>query len=131
MKKLSEYLSSPEVFIIVKPGFIDKAPQIIEMFSKNGFEFKKMRTKLLTLNESKRLYYVHKNEDFYNNLCRYMSSGPCLGISFDASSIKDPFKVTGKLKDKIRKKYGLDDMRNCMHSSDNPEDMKKESAIFF
>lgn len=140
MKSLSVYLKNPtqkqlevpkEIFVVVKPGFLDKANQIIDKFARNGFIFKKLRTKQLTLGEAKRMYYVHKNEDFYYKLCKYMSSGPCIGILFDASGIEDPFKLTDELKDKIRKQFGLDDMRNCLHSSDNVENMKKESSVFF
>lgn len=140
MKPLLAYLKNPaekqleipkEIFVVVKPGFLDKANQIIDKFARNGFVFKKMRTKQLTMGEAQRMYYVHKDEDFYYKLCKYMSSGPCLGIMFDASGIEDPFKLTDELKDKIRNQFGQDDMRNCLHSSDNVENMKKESSVFF
>lgn len=140
MKPLFVYLKNPaqkqleipkEIFVVVKPGFLDKANQIIDKFARNGFVFKKMRTKQLTMGEAQRMYYVHKDEDFYYKLCKYMSSGPCLGILFDASGIEDPFKITDELKDKIRNQFGMDDMRNCLHSSDNVENMKKESSVFF
>ena len=134
MKPLSAYLKNPatkqleipkEVLVVIKPGFLDKSSQIIDKFARAGFVFKQMRTKQLTLGEAKRMYYVHKDEDFYYRLCKYMASGPCLGIIFDASGIADPFKVTDELKDQIRKQFGEDDMRNCLHSSDNLENMKK------
>ena len=140
MKPLSAYLKNPadkqleipkEVFVVVKPGFLDKANKIIDKFVRHGFVFKQMRTKQLTLGEARRMYYVHKDEDFYGALCKYMASGPCLGIIFDASGISDPFKLTGELKDKIRELYGEDDKRNCLHSSDNLENMKKEMSVFF
>jgi nucleoside-diphosphate kinase len=140
MKPLSVYLQNPadmatkvpcEVFVVIKPGFLDKANKIIDKFARAGFRFRHMRTKQLTLGEAKRMYYVHKDENFYGKLCRYMASGPCIGILFDATCVDDPFKVTGELKDKIRDQFGEDDMRNCLHSSDNIENMNKESKIFF
>lgn len=138
MKNLSVYLqplpgeSHPkEVFVVVKPGFLDKSSQIIARFARAGFRFVKMRTKQLTMGEAKRMYYMHKDEDFYYKLCRYMSSGPCLGIVFDAIGVVDPFKVTAELKDKIREQFGQDDMRNCLHSSDNEKNMGKEMSVFF
>lgn len=138
MKDLSVYLqplpgeSHPsEVFVVVKPGFLDKSSQIIARFARAGFRFVKMRTKQLTMGEAKRMYYMHKDEDFYYKLCRYMSSGPCLGILFDAIGVADPFKVTAELKDKIREQFGQDDMRNCLHSSDNEKNMGKEMSVFF
>ena len=140
MKPLSAYLKNPaikqtnipkEVFVVVKPGFLDKANQIIDKFARKGFVFKQMRIKQLTIGEAKRMYYVHKDEDFYYKLCKYMASAPCLGILFDASGIDDPFKITNELKDQIRKQFGEDDMRNCLHSSDNVENMNKEMSVFF
>ncbi len=140
MKPLFLYLQNPaetatmipkEVFVVVKPGFLDKSNQIIDKFARAGFRFMKMRTKQLSLGEAKRMYYVHKDEDFYYKLCKYMSSGPCLGILFDARGIEEPFKVTDELKDKIRNLWGMDDMRNCLHSSDNVENMTKEMSVFF
>lgn len=140
MKPLSVYLQDPavtatmipkEVFVVIKPGFLDKAPQIVDKFTRAGFPFVAMRTKQLTLGEAKRMYYVHKDEDFYYKLCKYMSSGPCIGIRFDTRGIEDPFKVTADLKDQIRNLYGEDDMRNCLHSSDSPESMNKEMKVFF
>ena len=140
MRPLFVYLQNPadtnemipkEVFVVVKPGFLEKSNQIIDKFARAGFRFIKMRTKQLSLSEAQRLYYVHKDEDFYYKLCKYMSSGPCLGILFDARGIAEPFKVTDELKDKIRNLWGMDDMRNCIHSSDNVENMIKEMSVFF
>lgn len=140
MKPLLVYLQNPadtnemipkEVFVVVKPGFLEKSNQIIDKFARAGFRFMKMRTKQLSMGEAKRMYYVHKDEDFYYKLCKYMSSGPCLGILFDARGIEDPFKITDELKDSIRKLWGEDEMRNCIHSSDNVENMTKEMAVFF
>lgn len=140
MKSLNAYLKSPvekaqqvpqEVFVVVKPGFIDKANKIIDKFAHEGFLFKQMRTKQLTLGEAKRMYYVHKDEEFYGRLCKYMASGPCLGIMFDATGVEEPFKKTKELKEQIRQQFGEDEMRNCLHSSNNVKDMAKESAVFF
>jgi len=139
MKPLKVYLETPnqdgviskDIFVVVKPGFEEKAPAIIDLFAKQGFRFKQMRTKYLTMNEAKRMYYMHKGEDFYYSLCKYMSSGPCIGIIFEYTGEGKVFKIVDELKDKIRKKFGEDDMRNCLHSSDSPENMEKESSIFF
>jgi len=140
MKPLLVYLQNPadtnemipkEVFVVIKPGFLEKSNQIIDKFARAGFRFMKMRTKQLSMGEAKRMYYIHKDEDFYYKLCKYMSSGPCIGILFDARGIEEPFKITDELKDSIRKLWGEDEMRNCIHSSDNVENMTKEMSVFF
>lgn len=133
----SAYLSSHEgeipkdVFICIKPGFIDKAPQIMDKFKRAGFMIKAWRTKQLTIGEAKKMYYVHKDEDFYYKLCKYMASCPCMGIIMEYFGEGKVFDIVAKLKDQIREQFGEDDMRNCMHSSDNPENMRKEMKVFF
>ena len=151
MTSLSEYLSEsyeyttryaaklefkfkPEkhILIVVKPGFLARTSEIISMYEKEGFQYDRMRTKLLTLNEAKRLYYPHCKEDFYKPLCEYMASRPCTAILFQYDGkTTEAFKKCDQLKDEIRKKWSEDDKRNVMHSSDKPEAMQKEAAIFF
>ena len=147
MKQLVEYINEAQyqsvylsvhegeigkkVFICIKPGFIDKAPQIVDKFKRAGFMFKAWRTKQLTLGEAKRMYYVHKDEDFYYKLCKYMSSGPCMGVIMEYWGEGKVFDIVSDIKEKIREQFGEDDMRNCLHSSDNPENMKKEMSVFF
>lgn len=119
------------IFVVVKPGFLDKTKYVIETFERYGFNIAKIRTKQLLKNETKKLYKVHKDEDFYNDLCKYMSSGPSCALIFAYKSKKDIFKLSGEIKDKIRKKYGESDMRNVIHSSDSYEAMQKEMGIYF
>lgn len=121
-----------KVFIIVKPGFLNLSQTIIDMFVNEGFTLYQTKTKKLSINEARKLYYVHHEEDFYKDLCKYMSSDLSLGITFNyKGEWKAALKKTDKLKDKIREKYGESEMRNVMHSSDSLENMKKESSIYF
>lgn len=122
------------VFVVVKPGFSGVSKNIIDQFSEEGFSLYKVRTKMLSLREAKRLYYVHKDEPFYGDLCKYMSSDYSIGILFEYPSQWKEDKVfnkVGKIKDEIREKYGESDMRNVMHSSDNAQDMRFECSLYF
>lgn len=122
------------VFIVVKPGFERLSKTVIDRFEKEGFTLYKTRTKMLSLREAKQLYYVHKDEDFYKQLCEYMSSGISIGMLFAYPTDwkqEKAFKKTDKIKDEIRKKFSESDMRNVMHSSDNIENMRMESAKYF
>lgn len=121
-----------KIFIVVKPGFLSKSKYIIEKFEKEGFKLFELRAKDLTLNEAKRLYYVHRKEDFYNNLCKYMASGISCGMTFtyEGMSDKEAFEKTDIIKDEVRKKWSESDMRNVMHSSDNKKNMEHESEIY-
>lgn len=134
MKSLASYVKGEQhIFIIIKPGFLEKSKDIIEKFEREGWKISKMKTKTLLFSEAKRLYAVHKKEDFYTPLCHYMSSGPSTAIVFskDAPATDKVFKKVASLKDEIRKQYGESDMRNVMHSSDSAEAMEHEMGIYF
>lgn len=131
--KIGPFDKDRHVFIVVKPGFLTRCNEIIRMYKREGFVLEATSPKRLTMNEARRLYYIHRNEDWYNALCKYMASDTSYGILFryPGMSTKDAFAKCDKLKDKIRSKWSEDDKRNVMHSSDNAERMEKESNIYF
>lgn len=131
---LSQQFSYAWQFVVVKPGFIQLASDIINRFKDKGWKMTRITTKQLTLREARRLYLVHKQEDFYDNLCKYMSSDLSVGIIFEKPGAfvgKEMFKETEKIKEEIREKWGKDDMRNVLHSSDTLSAMEHESEIYF
>ena len=134
MKELGIYnKENQRIFTVIKPGFLHLAKNIIEIFNKNGWEVSKLRTKQLLRKEANKLYAVHKKESFYNDLCKYMSSGPSLAIIFTRDKLNNDkiYKEVSEIKDKIRKKWGESEMRNVLHSSDSYEHMLKEMSIYF
>ena len=89
MKSLSSFLSeavtdewSDKIFTIIKPGFLNHSQDIITMFDRAGWKLDKSTIKTLTIGEAKELYKVHKDKDFYEDLCNYMSSGPSRAIIY-------------------------------------------------
>lgn len=134
MKELGIYnKENQRIFTVIKPGFLHRAKNIIEIFQKSGWEVSKLRTKQLLRKEANKLYAVHKKESFYNDLCKYMSSGPSLAIIFtrDKPNNNKIYKEVSEIKDSIRKKWGESEMRNVLHSSDSYEHMLKEMSIYF
>lgn len=138
MKTLTSYLSTnisdpmrkDHVFVIIKPGFYNLANDLFATFIDHGYKIVKSKTKRLSLEEAKSLYKVHSKEDFYNDLCKYMSSD--LTTAFILKKKSDNiFKEFEKLKDQIREKYGESDMRNVLHSSDSYKNFTHESQIYF
>lgn len=121
------------VFVVLKPGSLDLAQVVIERFAQSGWKVSRTTTKQLLLEEAKKLYEVHKKEDFYKSLCEYMTSGPCRAFIFTKPGTQSSksFKEVAEIKEEIREKYGESDMRNVLHSSDNLKAMEKEASIFF
>ena len=135
MKNLRDYFGSDpmrkdHVLVVIKPGFENLNTTIFDLFSKNGYTVVKTKTKKLLLKEAKSLYKVHKNEDFYNDLCKYMSSGLSTAVILRKES-NNIFKEFSALKDEIREKYGESDMRNVIHSSDSYKNFTHESQVYF
>lgn len=118
------------VFVVIKPGFDNLAGILEAEFKKNGYKTVKMRTKRLMREEAEFMYAMHKKEDFYEDLCKYMSSGITIAYILKKNS-DNIFKDFEVLKDKLRKEYGESDMRNVLHSSDSYKNMTHESKVYF
>lgn len=136
MKDLKEFLlestkTDKKIFVVIKPGFIDKTSDILDVYKENGWELKFTTIKQLIPEEARKLYAIHKKEDFYKPLCEYMSSDITRAFIFTKETNDDEFKEASRIKDEIREKWGESDMRNVVHSSDSKENFEKEASIYF
>lgn len=138
MKDLKHYLeynphdpmNKNHVLVVIKPGFESLLEKLLSIFKENNYSLVKSKTTRLTLDQAKRLYITHKKEDFYSNLCNYMSSGPTTAMILKKKS-DNIFEEFAKLKDKIREDFGESDMRNVIHSSDSYKAFTHESQVYF
>ena len=131
---MTQYINGyKSIFVVIKPVFLNIADEIIKFYKKYGWEIKKTTIKQLTIDEANSLYKIHEDEDFYEDLCKYMSSGLSRAfIFYKISDIKtDPFEEATILKDKVRKIWGESDMRNVVHSSDSQRHMEHEASVYF
>ena len=136
MKTLSKYFEDvvlspePNAFCMLKPGFNQYKDEFEKLLKLNGWTILKHCTKQFTRPEIEDFYIMHKDQGFYHKLCDYMITEACECYSC-YKRCKDPYKEMGEFKKKIRNEWGEDEMRNGMHSSDNKENMLKESNIAF
>ena len=108
MKDIKSYLSSNvsdpmrknHVLVVVKPGFGGLVGELCNLFKENGYTIVKTNVKRLSLNEAKSLYKVHRKEDFYEPLCKYMSSDITTAFILKKKS-DNIFKEFEKLKDEF------------------------------
>ena len=120
-------------FIIIKPGFLKYTDNIIKDLHRLDFVIIEAREKTLTHEEAETIYSVHKGKPFYDKLIRYMTSGPSIGMILlspysDRESATETIK---QLKDKYRKRYGIDKTHNVIHSSDSYQNVIYEAEAFF
>lgn len=136
MKPLFEYLlenleqDQINGFCILKPGFLDHEEDWLNMLQNNGWNIIQKVKRTLSEDEAKELYKMHKGKDFYDKLCRYMSSGDSI-CCMCYKECNDPIKEMDNIKDIVRKAWGIDDMKNAMHSSDSLENVKREYKLIF
>lgn len=133
MKKLSsviENISRVNGFVILKPEFMKHENGFLALLKNNGWNIIQKKRCVLTQEQAEALYKPHKGKEFFNDLCRYMSSGECL-CCLCQKDCDDPIKDMSSLKDKVRDKWGKDEMKNAMHSSDSIENVDRESSVVF
>lgn len=118
-------------FVILKPGFTKYKDQLLTLLKNDNWQPIQIGRLTLSGKQAKELYSPHKDKDFYNDLCSYMTSGEIIAISLH-KDCQDPMVDMNKIKDKVRTAWGNgDDMKNVMHSSDSLENVERESKIIF
>jgi nucleoside-diphosphate kinase len=125
---------------ILKPDCLEKKVQgkVIQQILDAGFKIKGMRLLKLTPESAKKFYEVHKERPFYNDLVKYMTSGPVVPIALEKeNAVADFRKLIGATnpanaeEGTVRKLYAESIERNIIHGSDSDENAVKEIAHFF
>lgn len=137
MKRLLDYIIESEEkekkfngFAILKPEFLDNRKDFEQLLKDNDWSIVKKEKTKLSNSDAKNLYDCHKDEDYFTDLCNYMSSDDCYIYKL-YKDCDDPIKDLKKVKDEARDKWGKDEMKNCMHSSDSKENVEREAKICF
>lgn len=135
MKSLKDFINESKenyvnAFVILKPEFLEHEDKWLKMLDEDEWDILDKKKLTLTKEQAEQLYMMHKGKDFYDDLVEYMSSGECLCAKC-YKECEDPIEEMGSLKDKVRDKWGKNDMKNAMHSSDSIENVKRESKIVF
>lgn len=127
-------------FSIIKPDAV-KRNLIGSIFAKiEGAGLTILGTRMLHLseNQAREFYAVHRERPFYNDLVKYMTSGPvvvsCLEGDDAISKYRDVMGATDPAKaaeGTIRKLFGQSIEANAVHGSDSPTTAQIEIAFFF
>ena len=129
-----EHIKTPDTtkaFTIIKPGFLDYEDEIYDYIKDHGFEmYDHTDSMKMSDGQIKELYKMHKDKDFYDDLCNYMKDNIKAAI-WGYNGDKDPIEEMSNIKDHFRDKYGKNDMKNVMHSSDSLSNVKREANIIF
>ncbi len=131
----------PEITLtIIKPDAVEKghATEILDRIHKAGFRIVAMKMYHMSPNDARAFYAVHKDRPFYEELVKYMSSGPVVPAVLEKDNAvtdfrefignTDPAKAAAGT---IRAIYGMNVQSNAVHGSDSPENARIEASFFF
>ena len=124
---------------IIKPDAVERNLQdeIKQEFKNKGFEIIKEKKIHISKEEAEKFYKVHETKPFYNDLCKYLSSGPIVVMSLQReNAVMENRKLMGATnpidaeEGTIRRKYGISIDKNSVHGSDSAENAKIELDFF-
>lgn len=125
---------------ILKPDCLRKelVGEVIRRIQEAGFTIRAMKMTRLTEATAGAFYAVHKGRPFYDDLCAFMSSGPCVPMILEKENAIEDFRtLIGATNPEeadegtIRADFADSIGENIIHGSDSVENGKIESAFFF
>jgi nucleoside-diphosphate kinase len=125
---------------IIKPDAIAgaNAGAILAHLQKAGFRPRAVRLVRLTRAEAEAFYEVHRGRPFYDELVKFMTSGPCLPMALERNDAVAHLRTVIGATDPaeaapgtVRKLFAESKGRNAIHASDSAENAAREVAFFF
>ena len=126
--------------ILIKPDAVQRciAGEIITRLEKRGLKLIALKMLHMDTALAERHYAVHKEKPFFNDLVKFITSGPIIAAVFEGEKAVESIRQTMGATDPkkaapgtIRADFGLNMEQNMIHGSDSPENAEKEISIFF
>ncbi len=125
---------------IIKPDATRRnlTGKINAKFEEAGLRIVAQKRVWLSADQAGKFYAVHKERPFYNDLVKFMTSGPVVVQVLEGEdAVAKNRKVMGATNPAnadagtIRKEFAESIEANSVHGSDSPENAKIEIAFFF
>ncbi len=111
---------------------------IIKMIEEAGFSIKAMKLTRLSMERAGGFYAVHNERPFYNDLCKYMSSGSIIAMILEKDNAVADFRAfigatnpAQAAEGTVRKLFAKSIEANAIHGSDSDENAAIEGSYFF
>ncbi len=133
-------MATERTLSIIKPDGVEKGiiGRVISRFESQGLKPVAMRLARLSQAEAEGFYAVHRARPFFNDLVKFMTSGPvvlmvlegddAIARNREVMGATDPRKAA---EGTLRKDFATDIEKNTVHGSDSPETARTEIAYFF
>ncbi len=119
----------------VKNGHIGA---ILNQITEAGFSISAMRMYQMSVEDAQRFYAVHAERPFFNDLVKFMTSGPIVAAVLEKENAVADFRtLIGATNPKeaaegtIRAKYAESIDANAVHGSDSDENAEIEASFHF
>ena len=127
-------------FTMLKPDSIrnKNTGAIIDKIIKAGFVIKAMKLTRMSNDQASNFYSIHKERPFFNDLIKYMTSGPIVAAILEKDNAVNDFRtLIGSTNPEeaaeatIRKLFAKSISENAIHGSDSNENAKIECDFHF
>jgi nucleoside-diphosphate kinase len=112
--------------------------EVLARIEKAGFTVLALKIVRLTPGTAGEFYAVHRGRPFFDELVKFMSSGPCVPIALEKENAVADFRtLIGATDPKeaapgtVRREFASSKGENIVHGSDSPENGRIEIAYFF
>lgn len=125
---------------IIKPDAVRRnlIGEILTAITHAGFRIIGMKFVRMTKEQAERFYEVHRGRPFFEDLTRFMSSGPVVVLALEKERAVEEFRSligatdpAEALPGTIRHRFGTSKGENAIHGSDSVENAIREIAFFF
>ncbi|MCX6286027.1 MAG: nucleoside-diphosphate kinase [Bacteroidetes bacterium] len=133
-------MAGNRTFTMIKPSAMatGHAGDILAMMEKAGFRLIAMRLVHLSRHQAGIFYAEHSAKGFYEELTRFMSSGPIIAAILEKDNAVAEFRKLIGATDPakadpgtVRSLYGKSITENAVHGSDADSTAEREGAFFF
>jgi nucleoside-diphosphate kinase len=133
-------MSMERTFSIIKPDAVaaGQAGEILAMIGQAGFKILAMRMTRLSPEQAQGFYAVHREKPFFGSLVKFMTEGSLVVLALERENAIAKWRETmgatnpaNAAEGTIRKRFGANVERNCVHGSDAPETAEAELRFFF
>ncbi len=137
---ISHAMAAEKTLSLIKPDATaaHHIGEIIAIFESNGLTIADLKMGTMSENQAKEFYAEHKGKPFYDELVKYISSGPIVAIVLEGDqAIQKNRKLMGATDPKqaeqntIRAKFAKSKSQNAVHGSDSKEAAQREIDFFF
>lgn len=129
-----------QTLVLVKPDGVQRGliGEIISRLERRGLRVVAAKFMPVSIELAEKHYAVHKGKPFYENLIKYITSGPVMAMVWEGpNAIAAVRQTMGDTRPteappgSIRHDFALEIGRNLTHASDTVENGKKEIALWF